>query len=75
MDKWQALLASGEPGEIEARLRRFDGKFRWFLFRGSPLRDQSRTVVKWYGTDTDLEDRKRAEEALQPSKRSGIVSE
>jgi hypothetical protein len=41
--------------------RRFDGEFRWFLFRASPLRDESGKVVKWYGTNTDIEDRKRAE--------------
>ncbi len=61
---WQNLIASGERGEIEARLRRFDGEYRWFLFRGCPLRDDTGKVVKWYGTNTDIEDRKRAEEAL-----------
>jgi PAS domain S-box-containing protein len=62
---WQSLIASGEPGETEARLRRSDGEYRWFLFRGCPLRDDSGTVVKWYGVNTDIEDRKRAEEALR----------
>ena len=38
---WQTVLASGGPGEIEARLRRFDGQYRWFLFRAEPLRDSS----------------------------------
>jgi PAS domain S-box-containing protein len=61
---WQSLIASGEPGEVEARLRRFDGEYRWFLFRGCPLRDDSGKVVKWYGINTDIEARKRAEEAL-----------
>jgi PAS domain S-box-containing protein len=61
VDYWRHLLASGEAGEIEARLRRFDGEYRWFLFRASPLRDQSGQVVKWFGTNTDLEDRKGAE--------------
>jgi PAS domain S-box-containing protein len=64
-DYWRSILASGEPGEIEARLRRFDGEYRWFLFRANPLRDDSGNVVKWYGTNTDIEDRKRAEEALR----------
>jgi len=64
MDYWRYVLASGETGEIEARLRRFDGEFRWFLFRASPLRNDSGKVVKWYGTNTDLEDRKRAEDEL-----------
>jgi PAS domain S-box-containing protein len=64
IDYWRHVLASGETGEIEARLRRFDGEFRWFLFRASPLRNDSGKVVKWYGTNTDLEDRKRAEDEL-----------
>jgi formate hydrogenlyase transcriptional activator len=64
IDYWRHVLASGETGEIEARLRRFDGEFRWFLFRASPLRNHSGKVVKWYGTNTDLEDRKRAEDEL-----------
>ena len=64
-DYWRSILISCEPGEIEARLRRFDGEHRWFLFRASPLCDESGKVVKWYGTNTDIEDRKRAEEALR----------
>ncbi|MGA8152186.1 MAG: PAS domain S-box protein [Terriglobales bacterium] len=65
MEKREAGLVSGEPWEIEARLRRFDGEFRWFLFRASPLRDEFGNVVKWYGTNTDIEDHKRAEQALR----------
>ncbi len=70
MDYWRRLLASGEVGETEARLRRFDGEYRWFLFRASPLRNDSGKVVKWYGTNTDLEERKRAEEALRSNEQS-----
>ena len=62
---WRSILASGESGEIEGRLRRFDGVHRWFLFRASPLRDESGNIVQWYGTNTDIEERKRAEEALR----------
>jgi PAS domain S-box-containing protein len=54
-------------GGLEARLRRFDGEYRWFLFQAEPLRDQSGNIVKWYGSSTDIEDRKRAEEALRES--------
>jgi formate hydrogenlyase transcriptional activator len=70
MDYWLHLLASGEAGEIEARLRRFDGEYRRFLFRASPLRNDSGKVVKWYGTNTDLEERKRAEDALRSNEQS-----
>jgi formate hydrogenlyase transcriptional activator len=66
-DAWQSILVRGEPGETEARLRRFDGAYRWFLFRANPLRDESGNIVKWYGINFDIEDRKRAEEALRIS--------
>ena len=62
---WQSMITSGGPGEIEARFRRFDGDYRWFLFRADPLRDESGGIIKWYGTNTDIDDRKRAEEALR----------
>ena len=58
---WRSVLASGEPGEIEGRLRRFDGVYRRFLFRATPSFDNDRKIVKWFGTNTDIEDRKRAE--------------
>ena len=66
---WQAIMASGMPGEAEARLRRHDGEYRWFLFRANPLRDESGSIVKWYGVNTDIEDRKRADEALRAKER------
>jgi PAS domain S-box-containing protein len=58
---WQRIIASEEPGEAEARLRRHDGEYRWFLFRVNPLRDDSGCIVNWYGTNTDIDGRKRAE--------------
>src|ERR1700687_315966 len=64
VDYWRSVLASGEPGEIEGRLRRFDGVYRWFLFRATPSFDDDGRVVKWFGTNIDLEDRKRAESLL-----------
>src|SRR5258705_1100813 len=68
-DYWRSLLESGQPGEFEARLRRFDGTFRWFLIRAVPLRDEAGHLVKWYGQNTDIEDRKRAESLLAGEKR------
>ncbi|MEH2567931.1 AAA family ATPase [Bradyrhizobium sp. AZCC 2289] len=62
--KWSAIRESGMPGGLEARLRRFDGEYRWFWFQAVPLRDESGNIVKWYGSSTDIEDRKRAEEKL-----------
>src|SRR5580692_4874222 len=61
------MIASDRPAECEARLRRFDGEYRWFLLRTNPLRDESGKTFKWYGTKTDIDDRKRAEEELRRS--------
>jgi PAS domain S-box-containing protein len=67
VDYWKSSLVSGTPVEVEARMRRFDGAYRWFLFRANPLRDESGNIAKWYGTNTDIDDRKRAEEQLRRS--------
>src|SRR5262249_41623663 len=64
---WRAVFSSEVRGEAEARLRRFDGEYRWFLFRATPLRDENGKVIRWYGFNTDIEDRKRAEEELRRS--------
>ena len=62
-EKWRISVATGQTFEDEARFRRaVDGEYRWFLVRGVPLRDRHGNIVKWYGTLTDIEDRKRAEE-------------
>ncbi len=60
-------LAAGKPYEHEARIRRADGAYRWFLNRSAPLRDERGNIVKWYGSNTDIEDRKQAEDALRRS--------
>jgi PAS domain S-box-containing protein len=65
LETFREALNSVKPYEVEGRFRRFDAEFRWFLFRASPLCDESGKVVKWYGTNTDIEDRKRAEDALR----------
>src|SRR5882762_9373723 len=66
-DHWKSMLVSGKPGEREARMRRFDGAYRWHLFRAVPLYDETGKPVKWYASAFDIEDRKRAEEALRRS--------
>lgn len=67
LEYWKSRLTAGEPGEVETRLRRHDGVYRWFLIRFEPFRDESGKVLRWYGTTTDIEDRKRAEEKLKAS--------
>jgi len=67
--KW-GTVSDLEPGEYEVRLRRADGVFRWFLFRIEPLREEVREVVRWYGTATDIEDRKRIESLRAAEKRT-----
>src|SRR5271170_1389896 len=67
VNKWRVALACGEPLEVEVRYRRADGKYRWYLGRQVPLRDDKGNIVKWYGTLHDIEDRKRAEAALRKS--------
>jgi len=62
---WQAIMASEQLGECEARLRRHDGEYRWFLFRANPVRDESGRVVKWYGINIDITERQLALERLQ----------
>jgi PAS domain S-box-containing protein len=63
--EWQAAVATGEPMESEARVRRMDGDYRWLLIRNVPLHDKPGNIVNWYGTAIDIEERRRAEEALR----------
>jgi PAS domain S-box-containing protein len=60
-DTWIELLRAAQPTNFEARLKRFDGVFRWFLFRVEPQRNPAGALVRWCGTATDIEDRKRTE--------------
>src|SRR5271170_5038350 len=69
MRQWRELLTSGGPGEIEARMRRHDGVFRWFLIRFEPYRDETEKIVMWYGVSTDIETLKRTEEKLREDER------
>jgi PAS domain S-box-containing protein len=65
MERWTASLKSGEPFEMEFPIRGVDGKYRWFLTRGNAVRDRDGHVVRWFGTNTDVDQVKRAEQALR----------
>ena len=65
MEEWRADLAAGKPFEKEARLRRADGEYRWFLLRAVPLPDELGNIVKWYGTSSDIDDLKCAEDRIR----------
>jgi PAS domain S-box-containing protein len=66
--KWRSSVATGAPFGTEARFRRADGEYRLMLLRKVPLRDEAGGIVKWYGSATDIEDRKRAEDELRRQK-------
>jgi PAS domain S-box-containing protein len=68
MKVWKRGIKSGRDYEIEHRIQRTDGSFRWFLSRAVPIHDESGCVIRWFGTSTDVNDRKLAEQALQRSK-------
>ncbi len=63
--KWEIALRTGDPYDVEYRLRGKDGKFRWFLCRGKPIRDPSGEIVKWFGTCTDIESQKQNQQMLE----------
>ena len=63
--RWQAAIASGSPFELEKRMRKSDGNYRWFLARYTLVRDDDGNIRRWYVACTDIEERKRAEERLQ----------
>src|SRR5215469_2084039 len=66
LESWlKELIQSQEAGTTEVRLRRFDGSYRWLLVFANPLRDESGSVIAWYGTNIDIEDRKQAEATLR----------
>jgi PAS domain S-box-containing protein len=65
LNAWRTSVASGEPFLYEARVRRADGQYRWMLHQKVAVRDEQENIVKWYGTSIDIDDRKRAEEAIR----------
>ncbi|AXA44695.1 AAA family ATPase [Rhizobium leguminosarum] len=72
--KWTELVQTGTAGEIEARIVRHDGVSRVFLVRGSPMRDETGAILKWFGTHTDIDDLKRIEEAQEVLARAGRLT-
>lgn len=67
MKDWLEAKSTGQGYETELRLRGADGEYRWFLVRTVPLRDEQRNIIMWFGTATEIEDRKQAERALYRS--------
>ena len=65
IETWQRVLEAGRPKEAEARFRRFDGEYRWFLIRMVPIRDESDALLGWYGANTDIDDLKQAQMKLR----------
>ena len=64
LERWRSIVSSGQSGDMQARLRRFDGEYRWLLFRASPLADDAGRIVKWCGLIVDNEDVRQAEALL-----------
>src|SRR5258708_40296747 len=64
LEGWKSSIASGEPFDMEFPLRGADGHFRMFLTRVMPVRDSENRVVRWFGTNTDISERKQTEERL-----------
>src|SRR5262249_48375215 len=67
LESWQKSVSTGIPFETEARFRSADGEYRWFLTRANPVRDKTGRIVKWYGTNIDIENLKRTEGRLRQS--------
>ncbi|HVI06817.1 MAG TPA: diguanylate cyclase [Candidatus Binatia bacterium] len=65
LDKWQNALGSGQPYEMEFRIRAHDASYRWFLVRANPIRSTAGTIVKWFGSCTDIESQKQNQQVLE----------
>jgi PAS domain S-box-containing protein len=72
MERWQHSLRTGEPYEVEVRLQRADGSYRWHLTRAQPMRDSHGCIVRWFGTSSDIDDQKRAQERI--SRLQGVTA-
>ncbi len=73
VDAWQKSVATGEEYRVEYRLRRQDGTYRWHLAQGIPIRDESGQIQKWFGTCTDIHDRKLTESALVQAEKLAVT--
>ena len=73
-DVWRRVLKAGVRGEAEARLRRFDGEYRWFLFTAEPLHDESGAVIGWSGTNIDITEQRQGKAALEDRKSTRLNS-
>ena len=67
LTKWEAAVAAGGTFDTEFRIRRADGKYRWFKTRAVPVRSPGGAIIKWYGTNTDIEEFRRIEQAIRAS--------
>jgi PAS domain S-box-containing protein len=70
LKRWRSILLVGGAGAMEARLRRFDGEYRWFAFRARPLVDATGKIVKWFGLNIDIEDQRWSDRAREDHYRS-----
>jgi PAS domain S-box-containing protein len=66
---WSEVTLTGAPFDAESRIRRFDGEYRWFLVRAVPLRHESGRIIKWFGTNTQIDERKKADAVLAGEKK------
>ncbi|MFZ0817019.1 MAG: diguanylate cyclase [Candidatus Sulfotelmatobacter sp.] len=64
-EKWESALRTGEPYNVQYRLRGKDGTYRWFLCRANPIHDSKGKIVKWFGTCTDIEEQKKNQQILE----------
>ncbi|MGH9513279.1 MAG: PAS domain-containing protein [Terriglobales bacterium] len=75
LEQWRTSILTGKPFDMEFPLRRRDGSFRWFLTRIIPIRDSEGRIVRWFGTNTDVDELRRTQEALRESERKLRISE
>jgi len=65
LERWETMIRTGDPFEMEYPIRAADNSYRWFLTRVNPVRDRHGRVLRWFGTNTDVDQVKRAEQALR----------